>query len=161
MSARDFSSIGKLPTSPAVYALCAEDRANDFIAYVGISSNLRNRVYQHLVMRDSSAVVESSPVKVNVDSVSSLRWWVHEEFNTRDRLEGAELIAFEILEPTMRSRGRINTSGLKFSKNKKFREMMIKLFESDQAGTLNFPGIRDLTRRIAELEKRVEDLESR
>jgi hypothetical protein len=111
MSMRDFSSIHELPKSPAVYALCAGDRVNDFVVYVGISSNLRSRIYQHLIMRDSSAVVESAPVQINVDSISSLKWWQHDDFQSRNRLEGAEIVAFEVLEPTMRSRGGVSASG--------------------------------------------------
>jgi hypothetical protein len=160
MSMRDFSSIQELPKSPAVYALCAGDRVNDFVVYVGISSNLRSRIYQHLIMRDSSAVVESAPVQINVDSISSLKWWQHDDFQSRDRLEGAEIVAFEVLKPTMRSRGGVSASGQKQSTKSVFRDEMLRLFHSTATGSLKFPNIRDLARKLSELERRIDELES-
>jgi hypothetical protein len=161
MAMRDFSAISELPQTPAVYALCAGDRVNDFVAYIGISSKLRGRIYQHLVMRDSSATVESAPIRINVDSISSLRWWEDIRFQNRGQLEGAELVAFEILKPTMRSRGRVSGPGSAAFQDQSFRRTMMTLFESPPTGTLRFPGVRDLQRRLVELEKRIEALESK
>jgi hypothetical protein len=111
-------------------------------------------------MRDSSAVVESAPVQINVDSISSLKWWQHDDFQSRDRLEGAEIVAFEVLKPTMRSRGGVSASGQKQSTKSVFRDEMLRLFHSTATGSLKFPNIRDLARKLSELERRIDELES-
>lgn len=157
---RDFSPISAIPEVPAVYALYAEARS-EFVVYVGISSKLRGRVYQHLVMRDSSAVVESAPIQINVDSISSIRWWEHELFFDRARLEGAELVAFEVLKPTMRSRGGISSRARDVVEDEKFTSAMHELFLASPSGGVSFPGIRDLSSRLDALENRVISLESR
>jgi hypothetical protein len=112
-------------------------------------------------MRDSSATVESAPIRINVDSISSLRWWEDSRFQERGELEGAELVAFEILKPTMRSRGGISGAGLEASQDDSFFQSMMNLFQGPPTGTLLFPSIRDLQRRLNELERRVADLEAK
>ncbi len=47
-------AISDLPSVPAVYAMFGGRGRNLYAAYVGISGNLRARINQHLVLRDSS-----------------------------------------------------------------------------------------------------------
>src|SRR5688572_7500924 len=76
-------------------------------AYVGIGGKLRQRVHQHLVKRDSSVTTGTSVVRLNVEYVREVAWWEHDEFNDREWLEAGELVAFDVLEPDLRSRGEI------------------------------------------------------
>jgi predicted GIY-YIG superfamily endonuclease len=99
------SSISELPNVPAVYALYGGEERGHYVAYVGIASNLKRRVVQHLVNRDSSVATGTSAVNINPDYVTGVGWWEHSLFRERRLLEAAELVAFEVLEPVLRSRG--------------------------------------------------------
>ena len=46
-----------------------------WVAYVGIAGNLRSRLDQHFVRRDSSVVTGTSAVGVNVEHVRYVDWW--------------------------------------------------------------------------------------
>jgi len=41
-----------------------------------------------------------------------------------------------------------------------FRDEMLRLFHSTATGSLKFPNIRDLARKLSELERRIDELES-
>jgi excinuclease UvrABC nuclease subunit len=53
------------------------------VAYVGISGNLRNRIRQHFLRRDSSVVTGTSAASLNPDLVTRIEWWLHERFEER------------------------------------------------------------------------------
>lgn len=98
------AAIGELPTVPAIYAMYGgQDRR--YVAYVGIGDNLRRRVTQHLVNRNSSATTDTGAVRLHPEQISAVMWWEHPSFADRVGLEAAELVAFDMLQPTMRSRG--------------------------------------------------------
>lgn len=60
-------AISELPTVPAVYAMYGgEDRP--YLAYVGIGENLRQRITQHLVNRNSSATPDVGAVRLRITS---------------------------------------------------------------------------------------------
>lgn len=103
---RDFSSISSLPRTPAVYALESGISRHKYNVYVGIAGSLRDRVRQHLILQDSSITTGQSAATLNIAHISSIRWWEHPNFSDRAHLEAAEQIAFDILNPTLRSRGR-------------------------------------------------------
>lgn len=44
-------SLSPIPKNPGIYAMYAR---NGDVAYVGLSKNLRNRIGQHMIRRDSS-----------------------------------------------------------------------------------------------------------
>jgi uncharacterized small protein (DUF1192 family) len=79
----------------------------------------------------------------------------------RDDLLAAELIAFDLLEPVMRSRGGITESAKRRAADDEFREEMTALFLGSPAGRLELLTFAGLTKRLAALERRVERLESR
>jgi hypothetical protein len=61
--------------------------------YVGIGSNLRQRITQHLIRRDSSVTTGVTAVSLNPDLVSDVLWWEADEFSDPIALEAAERIA--------------------------------------------------------------------
>jgi hypothetical protein len=72
-----------------------------YCAYVGIAGNLKQRIAQHLIRRDSSVTTGASAVSLNPDFINEVKWWEHPEFHQRHVLEAAELVAFEILDPVL------------------------------------------------------------
>ena len=53
------NNISEIPSKPTVYALCDK---NKNIAYVGIASELKRRIKQHIVNQDSSVTTGQSAV---------------------------------------------------------------------------------------------------
>src|ERR1700749_609235 len=104
---RVFNSIADLPNVPAFYAMYGGQGGSTYVAYVGIADILMRRIRQHLIQRDSSVVVGVTAVSLNPDFVREVRWWEHSEFAERRVLQAAELVAFDMLEPALRSRGGI------------------------------------------------------
>lgn len=77
------------------------------VAYVGTSSNLCQRITQHLIRLDSSVATGTSAAGLNVDYVTGLDWWKHPGFSERDALRAAESVAFQVLDPAVRIRSNI------------------------------------------------------
>jgi hypothetical protein len=153
------SSVTKLPNVPAVYVLYGGKESNMYAAYVGIADKLRNRIEQHLVRRDSSVATSTSATGLNPDYVTELRWWGHQKFVDRNILEAAELIAFDIFEPTLRSRGKITGKARELYDQKEFKEEMKKLLEHEATGHLIFQTLQDALDRIEQIEDRIRTLE--
>jgi hypothetical protein len=101
------TSVSELPSVPAVYALYGGAGRGLYVTYVGIADRLKERITQHLVRRDSSIVTGVSTVGINPDLVTEVRWWTHPDFSDRAVLQAGELLAFDALEPALRSRGGI------------------------------------------------------
>jgi hypothetical protein len=99
MPAAQLQSISELPEKPAVYALYGGvDR--QYVAYVGVTKNLKGRIIQHLVARDSSIATRYSPVGLlNPELVAEVRWWEHPQFADKVFRFAAERVAFDVLEP--------------------------------------------------------------
>jgi hypothetical protein len=92
---------------PAVYALFGGHGKGLYVAYVGIADSLKRRIVQYLVRRDSSVATGTSAVGLNPDYVIVVDWWEHPDFAERFKLQVAELVAFDVLNPALRSRGKI------------------------------------------------------
>ena len=108
---------------PAIYAMYGgEDRRH--VAYVGIGDDLPRRVTQHLVNRNSSATTDAGAVRLHPDHISAVAWWEHSSFTDRIALSAAELAAFDVLEPTMRSRGGITAAAKQRTADEMFRQEM-------------------------------------
>jgi hypothetical protein len=73
--------------------------------YVGSGDDLRRRVTQHLVLRSSSVTTGTGAVGLHPDHVRTVEWWEHPDFSEHVVLEAAELVAFDVLEPALQSRG--------------------------------------------------------
>jgi hypothetical protein len=108
-----------IPQAPALYLL--ED-FNGNAAYVGMSGQLRSRIDQHFVRRDSSVTTGVAAASLNPDRIRRVKWWLDDRFGQREWLEAAELVAFEIFEPTLRSLGGISEKARAICEQRGFRE---------------------------------------
>jgi hypothetical protein len=153
------SSITKLPNVPAVYVLYGGKESNRYVAYVGIAGKLRNRIEQHLVRRDSSVATSTSATGLNPDYVTELRWYGHQKFIDRNILEAVELIAFDIFEPTLCSRGKITGKARELYDQKEFKEEMKNLLKQEASGQMIFQTLQDAFDRIEQIEDRIKALE--
>jgi hypothetical protein len=75
-----------------------------WVAYVGMASDLHGRLFQHFVRRDSS-VVAAAAVRLDLDYIRFVDWWEDEQFTDGAVRHAAELVAFDVFEPGLRSRG--------------------------------------------------------
>jgi len=115
---------------------------------------------QHLVNRDSSVTTGTSAAGINPDHVTQVGWWEHPRFDEERFLEAAELVAFEVLDPVLRSR----VSGPARAKqtlenDENFRKIMWSMFEGEPTGVLPIPTLEDALTRLAEVERRLASLE--
>jgi hypothetical protein len=150
-------SISELPAVPAVYALYGGQGRGLHVAYVGVADRLKDRIKQHLVRRDSSIATGTSAVGLNPDYVTEVRWWEHTDFLNRDALEAAELVAFEALDPALRSRGRVTGEAKRLFDDSSWKNEMRSLFLSEASGCLAIPSLLDALDRIADLEERMQN----
>ena len=157
----ELTSISDLPSVPAVYAMFGGQARSRFVAYVGLGSKLRGRIEQHLIRRDSSVTTGVSAVSLNPDFVTEVRWWEHPEFGKQDALEAAELVAFDVLEPALRSRGGITDRAKQLYKEQEFREQMMAVFSGEAIGCLRIRSLSQAWERIDDLEDRIREFETR
>ena len=156
---RDFSAIYNLPNTPAVYAFYSGGRGPQYVAYVGIAGKLKQRIVQHLIRRDSSVATGTSAVSLNPDQLTRMEWWEYPSFDKTVNLKAAEMVAFDILQPALRSRGRNDSAGREVMAQASFRESMVALFKGQPSGAVDFLSLSDAMKRIELLEQRVEHLE--
>ena len=154
------SAIARLPSAPAIYAMYGGEGRSRYVAYVGIGDNLRRRVTQHLINRDSSVATGTGAVGLHADYVRAVEWWEHEAFSNRIELAAAELVAFDVLEPALRSRGGIPHDARERASDDEFRAEMVELFRSQPTGRLTLPSFAALADRVEELERRLDRIES-
>jgi hypothetical protein len=100
-------------------------------------------------------------VSLNPQHITEVRWWSHARFQERDSLEAAELVAFDVFEPALRSRGNIGDRAYAIAGDAPFRALMTGLFHAEPTGRLILPSLQDALERIASLESRVKALEER
>jgi hypothetical protein len=153
------ASIGKLPRVPAVYCLCGGKGPDQHPAYVGVTDSLRSRIAQHLLNRDSSIATGTSAVGLRPDYVTSVRWWEDASFSSRDALLAAELVAFAVLNPALRSRGGTQNAASRLYEDAGFRQRIEDLIRYGPSGLLVIPTLQDAMARIESLEQRLEELE--
>jgi hypothetical protein len=156
---QSITSFALLPAGPAVYALYG-GRGRPYVAYVGSAGHLRSRIEQHLVRRDSSVTTGVSAVSLNPDFITEVRWWEHPSFADRAALEAAELVAFDVLEPVLRSRSAVSEAARALSSDADFQAAMRSVFDAEPAGGLVLPTLQEALDRIAALEERVRALEA-
>lgn len=156
-----FHSVAAVPSLPAVYVMYGGRQRNLHVAYVGIADSLKRRIDQHLIRRDSSVATGTSAVCLNPDYVTEVRWWEHPDFGQRANLEAAELVAFDLFEPSLRSRGAITARAAQLYADDTFKEDMRTLFGGEPAGKLVIPTLQDALERIAELEQRLAAIEAK
>ena|SRR5436190_10324889 len=118
------TSISDVPAQPAVYAIFGGDAPRTWVAYVGLAGNLRTRLTQHFVRRDSSVTTRTTAVGLNVEHVRAVSWWQHPRFSDAAARHAAELVAFDVLDPALRSRGNSTAAALNLYQNAGFKSEM-------------------------------------
>src|SRR3954447_22051073 len=98
-------------------------------AYVGEAGSLSGRIDQHFVRRDSSVATGVAAATLNPDAVREVRWWEHPSFEDKAERQAAELGAFRVLEPALRSRGGIGPESKARAEEPGFSEEMEALFK--------------------------------
>lgn len=131
------------------------------VAYVGLATKLRGRIEQHLIQRNSSVTTGVSPVSLNHDLVTEVRWWQHSQFEDQSMLEAAELVAFDVLQPAFRSRGGITDRAKELYQLPEFREEMHSIFTAKPTDWLLIRSLPQAWNQIDELTKRMEQIEAR
>jgi hypothetical protein len=158
---KKITSFAELPEEPAVYALYGGQGNSLYVAYVGQAKQLKSRIVQHLVRRDSSITTGMSAVSLNPDQVTQVAWWQHPNFDQPAILAAAEVVAFDILDPVLRSRITTQKSSRHFYNDESFYAEIKALFEGESHGCLILPTLREAIQRIAALEDLVADLQNR
>lgn len=158
---RTISSFSELPSTPAVYALYGGQENASHVAYVGLAGSLKARIIQHLVRRDSSVTTGVNAVNLNPDHITKAAWWEHPDFSNRLNLTAAELVAFDIFEPVLRSRGNIEKQAKQIYIDENFYQKMKTLFENNPAGYFMAPTLQGAIERIVQLEKSMETIQKR
>ena len=159
--ASEANTIGELPDVPALYALYGGRGEHAFAAYVGITEDLRSRIEQHLIRRDSSVATGTSAVSLNPDYVTEVRWWTHPAFLERTQLEAARLIAFDLIEPALRGGSEPPDDARKLYNEPPFVARMMELIKDRPAGHLVIRSLDDAWDRIDDQQRRLADLEQR
>jgi len=150
-----------LPTNPAIYTLHGGKKGTKFVAYVGIGDNLRNRIIQHMVRRDSSITTGTGIITLNPDYITEIHWWNHPRFEKREVLEATEVIGFEVFDPLLRGRGKLSEKARMLLSDTLFREDTVSLLKEKPSGSMKFLDYQDLIEKIGELENKVERMESK
>jgi hypothetical protein len=151
--------ISQTPNHPAIYAIYGGRGGKNQAAYIGISGNLRRRIEQHLEKRNSSVTAGESIVGLNPAFVTRIDWWTDPSFENGPMLEAAELIAFELFNPVLRSRGGNSKIASELASQCEFSERMRRKFAGEPDGRLIVPTLQDALDRIAALEARIVTLE--
>lgn len=154
-------TISELPDVPAIYALYGGQGRAMYIAYVGLARQLKTRIIQHLVRRDSSVTTGVQAVSLNPDLVVKVSWWEHADFVSSSILTAAELVAFDVLDPVLRSRGTVSGEARSLYKDEEFQLRMRELFQEDASGCFMVPNLQSAFERILALETRLAELEQR
>ena len=149
---KDPFSTSQLPTLPGIYAMYDHNHslglsrdltANinlervDFtkhVAYVGSSGNLRRRIRHHMIERNSSVVTGVSAVVLNPDKISHICWWYHEDFANTNRTTAAEIVAFRVFNPSLRSSAPVATAAQELLETPTFHNKMEELFNGVPTG---------------------------
>lgn len=154
-------SFSDLPNTPVVYALYGGRGRASYVAYIGTTKVLRNRIIEHLVKRDRSVATGTTAVVLNPDFVTGVKWWEQSEFADRQYRQAAELVAFEVLQPSLKSRGRTKKESRQLYEDVEFREKMRAFFTSEPTGHLLILTLQDALDKIDDLEQRIDELEKR
>jgi hypothetical protein len=148
-------SLATVPRCPGVYGLYGGRGRHRHVAYLGIAKNLRRRVAQHLVGRNSGVVAGTGAACLNTDFVTEVVWWTERDFSDPATLEAAELYAFQHFDPALRSRAKKTERAKHLTKDPDFLARMYGLFASPPTGSIVLPSLRDLLRRLEALERKI------
>jgi hypothetical protein len=136
----------------------AREPPRTWVAYVGMAGDLHNRLFQHFVRRDSS-VVAAAAVRLDLDYIRHVEWWEHERFTDDATRHAAELVAFDVFEPVLRSRGNPTRAATSLYDDPVFRATFEHVFKAGPAGRFVHARLPDLARQAHELESRLRAVE--
>lgn len=149
---KDPFSTRQIPTRPGIYVMYDHGHAlalgknvlpsinldsvdfTDNVAYVGRSGDLRERIRQHMIYRNSSVVTGVSTVVLNPDKVSHICWWCHKDFPNTNRVMAAEIVAFRVFNPSLRSGAKVPKGAKNILNDSAFCERMGQLFNKQPDG---------------------------
>ena len=151
----DFS-LSSIPKTAGIYAMY--DR-NKSVAYVGLSTKLRNRIGQHIIRRDSSVATGASATVLNPNKIARICWWLNQAFSDKACLEAAEVVAFKVLNPSLRSRGKVTDRAKDILADQTFHDDMVRLFSGKPSGVYRPKTLDNLMDWVQELHDRVSELE--
>lgn len=148
--------LSPVPRLPGLYCVYGGG-PREYAAYVGIASDLKSRLIQHLIRQDSSVTTGVSTAALNVTRVTAIAWWTGPVFEEKSSREASEIIAFEILNPILRSRGSISAGAHASLASAGFRERATAALNAP-AGRIDFPSYDSLAAEVRELRAEVEEL---
>ena len=153
------TTVKAIPHVPTLYAMFGGALDQGYVAYVGVADSLRRRIEQHLVRRDSSVTTGASAVVLNPDYITAIDWWKNPIFVNRLTLEAAEMVAFDVLNPVLRSRRAVRAESRALYADPAFYLQFKQLVESPPTGRLIRPSLEGAMQRIVELEERLARVE--
>jgi hypothetical protein len=112
-----------------------------------------------VVKRDSSVTTGTAAVGLQPNHVRAVEWWQYPSFGSNVDRAAAELVAFDVLELALRSRGGINREARERAADPAFRAEMVPLFKGPPSGRLALPSFAELVERVEELQHRLDRLE--
>ena len=158
---KEIYSFSHLPNYPAVYVFYGGAGKGSHVAYVGTTKVLKSRIIEHLVKRDRSVATGTTAVVLNPEYVTEVKWWKRTEFDELRYRQAAELVAFDVFKPTLKSRGRTKKESRQLYEDVKFREKMRDFFTGEPTGHLTIRTLQDALAMIEDLELRMIELEKR
>lgn len=155
------SVLSGTPKDPGVYALYAGEGRSTYVAYVGATSSIRHRLIEHIVRRDSSVTTGVSAVSIRVELLTKVSWWCLPEFSDPRIRLAAELVAFDVLDPVLRSRAKVGKESRELGTSSEFHARIAAVISGSPSGTLYLASDREFVRLLEALDRRVARLESR
>ncbi len=147
-----------VPRAPGVYAMYAGEPPRTWVAYVGMAGDLHGRLFQHFVRKDSS-VVAAAAVRLDLDYIRHVDGWYRDEFADGSVRHAAELVAFDVFEPVLRSRGNPSRPAVELHADATFHDRMEGVFRGAPDGRFVHVRLPDVARQVHALAARVTALE--
>jgi hypothetical protein len=158
---RPVEEFGEAPRRPGLYVLYGGTGAYEHAVYVGVATNLRTRLQQHFIRRDSSVVTGTSAAGLNIDRVRAVQWWEDPLFADKVRREAAEIVGFGLFNPALRSRGSSSAAARELARKAQFvEEVQAILRFGGTVGRVELPTLTELAESVRWLAGRVDELEA-
>ena len=154
-----------VPEEPGIYAFYQNyPRASAPCAYVGSSGTLRTRIKHHLCLQISTVGSKGKAVSLNIDQLTDLNYWKHERFSEKKYLHAAELLLMDVENPLYRAESNIviEAKNLLGENHPDYDAIFIEEMETfllKASGNVALPSMVVMHNRIAELEKRMAQIE--
>ncbi len=94
---------------------------------------------------------------MNFELVTHVNWWEDQSFFDDDHRHAAEMVAFNVLDPALRSRGNTRRT----ARDPGFRDAMSRLFGGQPSGQFVPPRLGQVAMEVRALTERVRLLEQK